>query len=144
MRLFIALWPEPDVRAALAAVSQAIVWPAEARPIAQAKLHMTLHFLGDVDDSRVPALRAALAVQVPVFDLRLDRLQAWPGGLVALCPSNVPPALAQLHADLAQRLSARSLRVEARPFVPHVTLARRVQAGGEHRSPPPEHWPVRG
>lgn len=144
MRLFIALWPQPDVRAAIATLSQAMAWPAGARPTPQSKLHMTLHFLGDVDDGSVTALRAALAVRAPVFDLRLDRLQAWAGGLLVLCPSSVPPALTQLHADLAQRLSAQGLRVEARPFLPHVTLARRVQAGGEPCRPLPVHWPVRG
>lgn len=144
MRLFIALWPQPDVCAAIAAVSQAIAWPASTRPTAQDKLHLTLHFLGEVDECRVPALRAALAVPAPAFELRLDQLQTWLGGLLVLCPSAVPPALTQWHAALAQRLSAQGLPLEARAFRPHVTLARRAWGRCLPRCWQPVHWPVRG
>lgn len=144
MRLFIALWPPPEVREAIATAAQVIAWPAGARPIAQSKLHLTLHFLGDVDDSTVPALRDALAVRAACFELRLDRLQAWPGGWLVLCPGGVPAALVQLHADLAQRLSALGLRVEARAFKPHVTLARHAPAGCAQHDLTPVQWPVRG
>jgi len=144
MRLFLALWPQPDVRAAIAAVGRLIAWPPRARPTTHAKLHATLHFLGDVDDSRLPALRSALGVSTPLFDLRLDQLQAWPGGLLVLCPSSVPSTLMCLHADLANRLSAEGLSVEARPFRPHVTLARRAPNAGAPPSFPPVHWPVQG
>ena len=144
MRVFLALWPQPDVRAAITTVCQSIAWPPEAHPTAHAKLHATLHFLGDVDDSRLPALRSALGVSMPFFDLRLDQLQAWPGGLLVLCPSSVPSTLVCLHADLANQLSAEGLRVEPRPFRPHVTLARRAPTPGVQLSFPPVHWPVQG
>ena len=144
MRLFTALWPEPDVRAAIAAVSQSMAWPGGARPTAHAKLHMTLHFLGDVDDDRLPALCTALAVPAPAFELRLDQLQAWPGGLLVLCPSSIPPPLARQRADLAERLLALGVRVDARAFAPHVTLARRAPPHCAQRSLPPVRWPVRG
>jgi len=144
MRLFIALWPPPEVREAIATTAQTIVWPAGARRIAPSKLHLTLHFLGDVDDGTVPALRAALAVRAACFELRLDRLQAWPGGLLVLCPGGIPAALVQLHADLAQRLSALGLRVEARAFRPHVTLARHAPAVCAQHDLAPVQWPVCG
>jgi hypothetical protein len=46
----------------------------------------------------------------------------------------VPPALAALHATLGERLRELGLRVEARRFRPHVTLAR--HAAGASPLPP--------
>jgi 2'-5' RNA ligase len=48
LRLFIALWPTPAVRAAVAARRDAVGWPAGAAPVRNERLHMTLHFLGAV------------------------------------------------------------------------------------------------
>lgn len=128
LRLFTALWPDRATRQALAACRDTVPWPPGARPTPTGKLHMTLHFLGAVPASQVPALQAALAVPVPAFDLRLDVVKAWPGGLVVLQPADVPAALAGLHAALGTALRSVGLPVEQRAFRPHVTLARHALA----------------
>jgi 2'-5' RNA ligase len=111
-----------------------ITWPARAAPVPDARLHLTLHFLGNVPLARVPEIAAALPAPGPAFELRFGTLQAWRGGLVVLCPLAVPPALAALHATLGERLRELGLRVEARRFRPHVTLAR--HAAGASPLPP--------
>lgn len=141
-RLFIALWPSPRVRAGLASRRDALAWPPGAAPVPDAKLHLTLHFLGSVPLGRVPAIAAALPAPGAAFELRLDALEAWHGGLVVLRPRVVPPALAALHATLGVALRGLGLPVEARAFRPHVTLARRA-AGTLLRpaaSEPPLRW----
>jgi 2'-5' RNA ligase len=142
-RLFLALWPDAAVRRALAARRDRFVWPAGAAPVADARLHLTLHFIGDVPATRVPGLRAALRVAAPPFDLELDRAEVWAGGLVVLRPSAVPAPLAELRASLAAALLAAALPVERRPFRPHVTLARRA-AGVAWPALRPLRWAVNG
>jgi len=146
LRLFVALWPGAAVRRALAARRDAVPWPGAARPTATDKLHLTLHFLGGVAAGRLPALRAALAVEpVSPFDLQLDAVRNWRGGLVVLQPSTPPPELGRLHAALGEVLLGLGLAVERRTYRPHVTLARDCPAPLPP-SPPgaPLRWRIDG
>lgn len=143
-RLFIALWPTPAVRRALAAGQRLWLWPPGAKPTAEDKLHLTLHFIGAVPAARVSAIAQALAGPCPRFTLQLDRAEVWPNGCAVLAASALPPPLTALHASLADTLRRLDLPVEARAWRAHVTLARRAA----HAQPPAEvaplRWPVRG
>ena len=91
-------------------------------------LHLTLKFLGDVDDAREPTLRAALGqvgggpvtVHIEGFgvfpDFRRPRI-VWAG--VAR-----DPALELLQHRVEQVFAPLGFPSEARPFRPHVTLGR--------------------
>jgi len=143
-RLFIALWPGPKVRQALAACRDATPWPPGAAPVASEKLHVTLHFIGSVPPGRVAEVAAALQVPVKAFEWRLGTVARWHGGLAVLCPSSVPLPLQQLHADLAEALRQLALPVETRAFRPHVTLARRAPACEPVAPAEPVRWRVNG
>lgn len=143
-RLFLALWPPASVRAALAAHARAWRWPAGAQRYAPADWHVTLHFLGAVPRSRLPELSAALAVPAAGFVLRFGVPALWPHGLAVLLPSELAPALLDLHAQLAQRLQQLGCRTEARPYTPHLTLARRAAQAQPPAAAPPWSWAVRG
>jgi 2'-5' RNA ligase len=98
-------------------------------------IHLTVKFLGDVDDSREPALRAALAqaagegpdgaargvtVHVEGFgvfpDFRRPRI-VWAG----VAPD---PALELLQHRVEQVFAPLGFATEARAFRPHLTLGR--------------------
>jgi 2'-5' RNA ligase len=134
LRLFIALWPTPAVRAALRARRDAIGWPPHARVVADERLHLTLHFIGAVPHDVWPRLLPALRRPCPRIDLELGPVELWRHGLVVLPAVAVPEPLLALHVALAGALAGLGLPVERRPFQPHVTLARRA-AGA--RLPPP-------
>lgn len=144
LRLFIALWPGPAVRRALAACRDAQPWPPGARPTADGQLHLTLHFIGAVPADRVDEVAAALALPSSAIELVLDRVEAWPRGLVVLCPTAIPPALERLHGDLAAALHRLALPVESRPLRPHVTLARRASPCPPLTLPGPVRWRPHG
>lgn len=127
-RLFLALWPDPAVRHALRGARDAWAWPRGATPVHADKLHLTLHFLGDVPNERLSSLLDGCRVPFAPFRLDLGTPVLWPHGIAVLEPLAEPPELLALHARLAQALVGLGLQPEARAYRPHVTMARR--AGG--------------
>lgn len=146
LRLFTALWPPPAVRDALLALRDRWQWPAGAALVDAPKLHLTLHFLGGIQASRLPALVDGLALPMAHAELHVDpgRQRVWPGG-IAVLELQVPDTLRRLHARLAQSLSQLGLTVEARPWRPHVTFARKAAgAVPPAEAQPAPAWPVEG
>lgn len=92
-------------------------------------LHLTLVFLGDTEEEKLPLVREAMdRVTVPDMELVLDRLGFFPGPkghLLWLGPAENPP-LTALQGELAAALREGGFSVEDRPFVPHVTLGRKT------------------
>ena len=149
LRLFIALWPTPAVRTALATRRDALRWPPGAALVADERLHLTLHFLGQVPATLLPQLVPALQLRGSRFTLDIGPPQMWPRGLAVLPCTPAPPALRALHVALAAALAGLGLSVERRPFRPHVTLARRAEGVVLPRSAapsdaPPLRWRVSG
>lgn len=142
LRLFLALWPPPAVHAALLAHADAWSWPAGARRTRPQQMHITLHFLGDVDAALLPRLREELAVPWEGCELVLDRAEVWPGGIAVLEAGQVPTALKRLHAQLADRLLALDLPVDTRRYRPHATLARKALGGRPPAAFTPLFWPT--
>ena len=139
-RLFFALWPDESTRAAIARWQQEWDWPSRAGPAKPERLHLTLHFLGDVEVTHLPGLVQAMqAVPFAPFDLQLGKGEVWPNGVAVLVPTTVPHELGELHAAMSEQLRALSLPVEERPYRPHVTLARRA-FGAVPASNPPLRW----
>lgn len=92
----------------------------------------------------VPDIAAGVAVPWEPCDLVLDRPLCWPRGLAVLGATTVAPALLALHDRLAQALRGLAPPVDARPWQPHLTLARRAQAATPPDRCAPLMWPVRG
>jgi 2'-5' RNA ligase len=144
-RLFVALWPPAGLAAALRRRHDCCCGDADAQPETVSRLHMTLHFLGNVPRDRLAELRSALCLPFHPFELRLQSCEHWAGGVTVIVPDTAAPALLELHAALASMLAARGLRIDSRPFRPHVTLGRR-HAGPfseASRTLPPLIWTVR-
>lgn len=144
-RAFVALWPDARVREAIAAEAARWPWPKGAAPVRPDKLHLTLHFLGDLDAARLAAVRRALRdVTRPALVLRLDAAAVWPNGVALLRPRRAPAALRALHAALGEALAAEGLALERRAYRPHVTLARRAHAVAPPVSIEPVEWRAHG
>lgn len=142
-RLFIALWPDEAVRAALHARQQAWRWPAGARLVAPEHLHVTLHFLGAVETVRAAALAPALDVAFEPFVVEVGAPAVWHGG-IAVLEAAVVPDLAALHESLGRALLAQGFEAETRPYRPHATLARRAEGAVAPPGLPPIAWRVDG
>ena len=143
-RLFLALWPDDGIRGQVAAHVSQWLWPPGCAPCAPADWHATLHFIGDVAAERVEGIADGAAVAFQPFELVLDQPVLWSHGLAVLLASEVPMALRALHERLGDRLRGLGLPVDTRPYVPHVTLARRAGAAIPPRVVLPVRWPARG
>lgn len=134
LRLFLALWPDAAARDAIAEWLSRWHWPAGAKAVPPERLHLTLHFLGQVAAHRVEAAAERLDVPMAPVTLRLGALQTWKDGLIVAVPDAVPPGLRALHGALADALDEADLPREDRPYRPHLTLARRATGA----VPPPD------
>ena len=128
-RVFFALVAPPSLQHALAELARDMARHAHGRPIPAENVHATLAFVGAWPVSRLPELHAAGAVvRGEPMRIVLDRQGAFRrAGIAWISASEPPPALDALAQSLSERLVAAGVRLEERPFRPHVTLARRCR-----------------
>ncbi len=143
-RVFIALWPDPGVREALREWRDCCDWPKSASPVRTEQLHVTLHFLGNIPRVHLPELVSGLGVEFDPFELEFGHPELWHGGIAVLAPDLVPEPLLALHRSLGEALKRLGLPLEARPYRPHVTLARRAGPALAPIQGPPIRWHVDG
>ncbi len=94
------------------------------------KLHLTLKFLGDTPESQLPDIlreMTAAAATVGAHTVSLTGLGAFPNAQrphvvwIGISPADV---LERLAGELDRRLEPLGFAPEARPFHPHLTVAR--------------------
>lgn len=143
-RLFIGLMADPALREAVLAWRQRWQWPPGTALASPAHMHMTLHFLGEVAESRVGLLRQAIAA-VPFEPLRLHlgQPEVWPRGIAVLRPAP-DAALDRLQARLGAALRAIGFDAPECPWKPHLTLARKAVRARPPAEPLALDWPVHG
>ena len=97
--------------------------------VAAENLHVTVKFLGSVEESRLAEIGAALgrAVRVPAFEVGVRGLGAFPSAtrarvLWAGAPGS--PPFTALAEEVDRALVAMGFAPEGRGFTPHVTLGR--------------------
>jgi len=98
-----------------------------ARWIDPGNYHLTLRFIGDVDDTTAHEVASLLGrVKRGAFDLHMQGLTSFGGKKPRAVVASVSPAQALLDVQAEQeRLMQRiGLEPEGRKFTPHVTLAR--------------------
>lgn len=139
------MWPDDEVRAALASLGREFNAECGGRPVRAANLHLTLAFVGDVSTARIPSLAKAMEeIEAAPFLLELDSCGYWRHNRIVWAgATQSPPALHQLVASLADRLSSFGFRREAREHVPHITLVRDARRAPRSGMLHPIAWPAR-
>jgi 2'-5' RNA ligase len=133
LRLFVAIGLPETVRQRLAALERGI---PGARWLPPENLHLTLRFIGEVNEGLAEDAASALShVHAPAFTMTLagvghfGHLQrahsVWAG--VEPCPP-----LSRLRDNIESALVRAGFRPEGRKFKPHVTLARVKGETGHH------------
>jgi 2'-5' RNA ligase len=123
LRLFTAVEIPSEIGQSLALLRGGL---PGARWVAPENYHLTLRFIGDIDDGLAREIAYLLGqVKRPAFDLRIDGLDSFGGNKPRAVVAAVPavPELVDLQAD-HERLMQRIGLEPDRKYKPHVTLAR--------------------
>lgn len=124
IRLFTAVEIPESVRLRLSLLQGGV---PGARWIPKENLHLTLRFIGEVDERTANDIDEVLTVlEAPAFELTLKGVGEFGGRdaravWAAVAPN---PALTRLVAKIESALQRMGLEAETRKFTPHVTLAR--------------------
>jgi RNA 2',3'-cyclic 3'-phosphodiesterase len=131
MRLFLALNIEAQVRSRCYAATAALRTAGpQVHWVDEAKLHLTLKFLGEQPETlarALPPVLDAAAGRSRTMDLSLRGIGAFPNfrrPRVVWLGVTPDPKLELLHHDIEVACELLGLSVEGRPFRPHVTLGR--------------------
>ena len=132
MRTFIAIEIPAEVKQALARLQEELRdAPAEVSWTKPENIHLTLKFLGEVEESmlgRVEAAAVEAAAGARPFTLALGGVGAFPNArqprIIWAGLSGEVEAAARLQVRLDERLAALGFPKEDRPFRPHLTVGR--------------------
>ncbi|MEQ6917820.1 RNA 2',3'-cyclic phosphodiesterase [Halomonas aquatica] len=144
MRLFLALVPPPALRRRLGELTEWAQARCGGRRMPDESLHLTLAFLGEVDEAGVEALTTWVeGLNVPAGEWRLD---AWGcfchPGILWVGGRTPDTALVNLQASLWHDLETLGFGRRPSRFVPHVTLLRRAPRLETQGLPPIDlSWP---
>lgn len=135
-RLFLGIKPKDSELSRLLEIQKTLGSALPAfRLVSPESIHLTLHFLGDINDRMLKTLLDELP-SVPFSPGRQSLVQwtAFPKpeeATVVGVGNPVPCAeLARLHSALQEKLAVLGIPLEKRDYYPHLTLAR-------HRRPVP-------
>jgi 2'-5' RNA ligase len=104
-----------------------VVDQAAGRALQASDMHVTLCFLGSVEDSRIEALRLSAAeVRAATLTLTFDRIEFWREARVLVATAQPTAAGLALAQSLQQAACDLGLAPDRKPWRPHVTLARSV------------------
>ena len=124
LRLFTGLEIPADIGQSLAMLRGGL---PGARWIDPENYHVTLRFIGDVDDVVAHEVASMLGrVRRGAFELRVEELKSFGGRKPRAIVATLGPvqAVMELQAEHERLMQRVGLEPEGRKYIPHVTLAR--------------------
>src|SRR5258706_268076 len=144
--MFFALGPDDAVRAQLAHWSRELHAVCGGRPTRVENLHLTLAFLGSVEEARAAEVeRGAREVAPRVASLVLDQPGYWRHNRIAWAgASAVPVEIETFVAELRSALVRSHVSFDTKGFVSHVTLLRDAREPKAMPALEPIEWRLAG
>ncbi|NLG41695.1 MAG: RNA 2',3'-cyclic phosphodiesterase [Phycisphaerae bacterium] len=137
MRSFVAVDLAPELRRPLVRLLQELPRVRDVRWCTQDQLHVTLKFLGEVDQGRlkqVCEIVAQTSAQIEPFQIRLAGLGGFPSRRsprVLWCGVEDPTGSCARWVALSEpQFTALGFEAETRDFTPHITLGRSKSPAG--------------
>ena len=145
-RLFLALWPDEITRTKLIKIQKHFAGKrqAKARAIVPENIHITLHFLGSVEETVIEPLCAMLdEVEARVFNLDIDRWGYFPRPRVLwLGAEQIPDALSNLVEATGDCVKSVIPDYRYKKFIPHTTVYRHARHPGNAEPFEPIVWHI--
>jgi 2'-5' RNA ligase len=124
MRLFLGLPIPRELAQALTRLTRAIELP-KGRWTGPEIIHLTLVFLGEVAEPKLPPIEQELSeLNFAPFPLKLTSLNTFPRAGILFAEVEPARPLLHLQAKVAAGMARCGFAPEARPYQPHITLAR--------------------
>jgi 2'-5' RNA ligase len=137
-RLFLACWPDQSLQETMFNLARRLQKKHGGRKTPQQNIHLTLLFLGQVQEQQEQDLRHRMrALDAKAFELEFDRT-----GCFARCKikwigtSMQPAALSHLYRGLQQICHECGLLTDDKAFRPHITLLRNSRGEIGHEVKP--------
>ncbi len=150
MRLFVAVDLDPEhlaaIARAIAGLRRALVptgWDRAARWVAPRNLHLSVRFVGELDNAAAARVREALAapLDVPPVDVVFEGAGVFPPRgaprVLWIGVASGVEGLTQVFDAVEGRLQPAGVAPETRPFSPHLTIARFRDRGRRSGGPRP-------
>lgn len=112
------------------AVSEAVKCIGNVKPVPSGQIHVTLCFLGDVDETKIPRLCSSLESEfsdTDSFDVTVKGMGAFPDAKharVIWLGIDDKNKLSECSEKTIKAVKKTGLKYDGKKFVPHVTLAR--------------------
>lgn len=132
MRAFIGLEPPPSFVEDVAAMARVLSTEVEGYFVPRQNYHVTLAFLGDIGEAQAREVMdvmdeaCACAAAVPMRPDGLGKFGRASDATLWLGLAS-SPELTDLASCMREALGSRGIRFDDKPFLPHITLARRVR-----------------
>lgn len=130
MRLFFAVTFPSEIKDRLCAVMENLrPCCAEGRFTLRENLHLTLVFLGEIPNEKLPAVQAAMeATSADPFPLHIGGMGCFRrnGGDLYWAGVERTQPLCSLYDSLSAELQKRGFTAESRTYRPHLTLVRQA------------------
>ena len=131
MRIFVAVFPPPEIRKALLGAARELPVAGEVRWARPENVHLTLKFLGDVpgdDVDRVAEALEPVRLRHEPFEAELSAFGAFPSArrarILWAAVGEGSEFLRDLARDVEASLEPLGFEREDRAYVPHLTLGR--------------------
>lgn len=137
MRVFVAVDIGDDMRrevqrviAALAVKLEQVKEPPKVVWVKPAALHVTIRFLGEVEEAEVDRLQQLMAPPIPIapFEVTWRGIGAFPSNrhprALWLGVTNGAAQLAAIEAEVSKRIAGFAVELDDRALLPHLTLGR--------------------
>lgn len=131
MRLFLAINFEDEIKEEIAAIIDFLrPYATQGRFVHKDNLHLTLEFLGEIEETRVKDLKEILNhIEHSKFQLKFTELGHFKTrkGRIYWLGLEHNEVLISLQASLRQKLREKKFNVDSREFSPHNTIGRNMK-----------------
>jgi len=143
-RLFFALWPDENVRAAIKKNIQPVLQNHPAKKVPVHNWHMTLAFLGNVSsETKACVQQQAALLKGKHFTLQLDQFGYFERARVAwLGCKQTPREMEALFDELNVVLAPCGYQPDFKKITPHLSLLRKVSVALDAQDVAPLNWSV--
>jgi RNA 2',3'-cyclic 3'-phosphodiesterase len=135
MRLFLGIMFDDEIKNRIRPVLDMLSAEAvHGKATDPENVHLTLIFLGDIEESRVDVIKKAIDVDAYAFDLwirDLGHFESFRQGSTYYLGVEAVPDLLSLEAKLSDALHEEGFKVDRRTYHPHVTIGRKIELKDE-------------